>query len=366
MLLPPAVLSLLDDEPFPALRVLLTGGEELPGELARRWRGRDLTFVNAYGPTEATVMATYQVLDSGSPVPPPIGRANRPNYQVYVLDPQLSPVPAGVIGELHVGGAGVARGYLNRPELTRERFIPDPFSETPGARLYKTGDLVRRRPDGAIVFVGRIDDQVKIRGLRIELGEIEAALLAHPGVAQAVATVVTGPAGDRQLAAYLRPACDRPGPQLEELREHLARRLPGYMVPAELVVLDRFPLNASGKVDKAALPPPQLTATSGYVAPATVIETLVADFYTTLLGREQVGATDSFFDLGGSSLQAMRLISVLDEELDVDVGPAAVFLAATPRQLSALLRDKHGLDDAELTPEDLDGLDALDAGVGSP
>jgi amino acid adenylation domain-containing protein len=366
VLLPPAVLSLLDDEPFPALRVLLTGGEELPGELARRWAGRDLTFVNAYGPTEATVMATYQVLDSGSPVPPPIGRANRPNYQVYVLDPQLSPVPAGVIGELHVGGAGVARGYLNRPELTRERFIPDPFSETPGARLYKTGDLVRRRPDGAIVFVGRIDDQVKIRGLRIELGEIEAALLAHPGVAQAVATVVTGPAGDRQLAAYLRPACDRPVPRLEELREHLARRLPGYMVPAELVVLDRFPLNASGKVDKAALPPPELTATSGYVAPATVIETLVADFYATLLGREQVGATDSFFDLGGSSLQAMRLISVLDEELDVDVGPAAVFLAATPRQLTALLRDKHGLDDAELTPEDLDGLDELDAGVGSP
>ncbi len=366
VLLPPAVLSLLDDEPFPALRVLLTGGEELPGELARRWAGRDLTFVNAYGPTEATVMATYQVLDSGSPAPPPIGRANRPNYQVYVLDPQLSPVPAGVIGELHVGGAGVARGYLNRPELTRERFIPDPFSEAPGARLYKTGDLVRRRPDGAIVFVGRIDDQVKIRGLRIELGEIEAALLAHPGVAQAVAAVVTGPAGDRQLAAYLRPACDRPEPRLEELREHLARRLPGYMVPAELVVLDRFPLNASGKVDKAALPPPQLTATAGYAAPATVIETLVADFYATLLGREQVGATDSFFDLGGSSLQAMRLISVLDEELDVDVGPAAVFLAATPRQLTALLRDKHGLDDAELTPEDLDGLDELDAGVGSP
>ena len=367
VLLPPAVLSLLDDEPFPALRVLLTGGEELPAELARRWAARDLTFVNAYGPTEATVIATYQVLDAGRPLaPPPIGRANRPNYQVYVLDPQLNPVPAGVIGELHVGGAGVARGYLNRPELTRERFIPDPFSEEPGARLYKTGDLVRRRTDGAIVFVGRIDDQVKIRGLRIELGEIEAALLAHPGVAQAVAAVVTGPAGDRQLAAYLRPACDRPGPRLDELREHLARRLPGYMVPADLVVLDRFPLNASGKVDKAALPPPRLTATAGYAAPATVIETLVADFYATLLGREQVGATDSFFDLGGSSLQAMRLISVLDEELDVDVGPAAVFLAATPRQLTALLRDKHGLDDAELTPEDLDGLDELDAGVGSP
>ena len=217
------------------------------------------------------------------------------------------------------------------------------------------------------MFLGRIDDQVKIRGLRIELGEIEAALLAHPGVATAVAAVVTGLAGDRaELAAYLRPACDRPEPRLDELREHLARRLPGYMVPADLVVLDRFPLTANGKIDKAALPPPRLTATAGYAAPTTVIETLVADFYATLLGREQVGATDSFFDLGGSSLQAMRLISVLDEELDVDVGPAAVFLARTPRQLAAMLRDKLGLDDAELTPEDLDGLDELDAGVGSP
>ena len=366
VLLPPAVLSLLDDGPFPALRVLLTGGEELPAEVARRWAGRDLTFVNAYGPTEATVMATYQVLDAGSPVPPPIGQANRPNYQAYVLDPQLNPVPPGVLGELHVGGAGVARGYLNRPELTRERFIPDPFSEDPAARLYKTGDLVRRRPDGAIVFAGRIDNQVKIRGLRVELGEIEAALLDHPGVAQAMAAVVPGPAGERRLAAYLRPACDRPPPPLDELREHLARRLPGYMVPAELMVLDRFPLNASGKVDKAALPAPALAAPAGYVPPGTVIETLVADFYATLLGRDQVGATDSFFDLGGSSLQAMRLISVLDEELDVDVGPAAVFLAASPRQLAALLRDKHGLEDAELTAEELDGLDELDAGAAAP
>jgi amino acid adenylation domain-containing protein len=358
--LPPAVLSLLDGE-FPELRTLLSAGEELSAELARRWAGRDLTFVNAYGPTEATVLAAYQVLDPASPVPPPIGRSNRPNYQTYVLDPQLNPVPAGVLGELHIGGASVARGYLNRPELTRERFIPDPFGEDPAGRLYKTGDLVRRLPDGAIVFVGRIDNQVKLRGLRIELGEIEAALLAHPGVAQAVVTVVTSPGGDRRLAAYLRPACDRPQPPLDELREHLARRLPGYMVPADLVVVDQFPLNASGKVNKAALPPPSLAEPAGYTAPATVIETLLADFYATLLGRQQVGATDSFFDLGGSSLQAMRLISVLDEELDVDVGPAAVFLAASPRQLATLLRDKHGLEDADLTAGELDELDELDS-----
>jgi acyl-coenzyme A synthetase/AMP-(fatty) acid ligase/acyl carrier protein len=372
VLLPPAVLSLLDDEPFPALRVLMTGGEELPSELARRWAGRDLTFVNAYGPTEATVIATYQVLDAGTPLPPPIGLANRPNYQVYVLDGQLNPVPAGVIGELHVGGAGVARGYLNRPELTAGRFIADPYSadpysadsdgKQPQARLYKTGDLVRRRPDGTIVFVGRVDDQVKIRGLRIELGEIEAALLDCPGVAQAVATVVPGPDGDKQLAAYVRPAADHPEPDPARLREHLAGRLPGYMVPPSLTVVARFPLNASGKIDKSALPPPATTAARDYDPPGTVIETLVADFYATLLGRDQVGATDSFFDLGGSSLQAMRLVTVLDEELAVDVGPAALFVAPTPRQLTALLLDQHGLTDAELTADDLVGLDSPSAG----
>ena len=356
--LPPAVLSLLAGEQFPDLRTLMSAGEELPGELARHWAGRDLTFVNGYGPTEATVLAACQVLDAGCPVPPPIGRASQPSSRVYVLDPRLSPVPAGVIGELHVGGAGVARGYLNRPELTRERFIPDPYSDEPDARLYKTGDLVRRRPDGSIVFVGRVDDQVKIRGLRIELGEIEAALTAHPAVAQAVATVVAAPGGDRQLAAYVRPAASGAGPDTGALREYLAGRLPGYMVPACLMTVTEFPLNASGKVSKAALPPPQLILAAGYVAPATVIETLVADFYATLLDREQVSATDSFFDLGGSSLQAMRLITALDEELEVDVGPAAVFLAPTPRQLTALLRDKHGLQDADLTADELVGLDA--------
>jgi amino acid adenylation domain-containing protein len=349
VLLPPAVLSLLDDQPFPALRVLLTGGEELPAELARRWAGRDLTFVNAYGPTETTVIATYQVLDAASPVPPPIGRASRPNYQVYVLDAHLNPVPAGVIGELHVGGAGVARGYLNQPGLTRERFIPDPFSDDPSARLYKTGDLGRRRPDGAITFAGRTDNQVKIRGLRIELGEIEAALLAHPGVAQAVAAVMTGPAGDRQLAAYLRPASDHPEPRPDQLRHHLAGRLPGYMIPACLVVLEEFPLTASGKVDKAALPAPQVIAPPGQRAePRTLLEAVLVDIYASVLGHEQAGATDGFFDAGGNSLAAMQLITELRRTLAVDLDVTAVFLAPAPRQLAALLMTEHGFADSAL------------------
>jgi amino acid adenylation domain-containing protein len=341
---PPAVLNLLTGEDFPGLRVLMTAGEELPSELARCWVRPGLRFVNGYGPTEATVIATYQELD-GSVYPPPIGLPTWPNYQAYVLDGYLNPVPAGVTGELHIGGASVARGYLNRPELTGQRFIPDPFA--PGQRLYKTGDLVRRRADGSIVFVGRVDDQVKIRGLRVELGEIEAALYTHPAVAQAVVTVVTDPAGEKQLAAYLRA---EPGtePDPAELRAHLARTLPAYMIPAYVTMLAEFPLNASGKIDKAALPAPQAQSPAGHVAPATLIETFMVDMFATLLNLEQVGATDSFFDVGGDSLKVMRLLTMMADELEVDIGVAEVFLAPTPRQLAALLRDKHGLEDADL------------------
>jgi amino acid adenylation domain-containing protein len=347
---PPAVLNLLPGGDYPALRVLMTAGEELPSEVARRWIRPGLRFVNGYGPTEATVIATYQELD-GSVYPPPIGRPTWPNYQAYVLDAHLNPVPAGALGELHIGGASVARGYLNRPELTSERFIADPFSDKSGARLYKTGDLVRRRGDGSIVFIGRVDDQVKLRGLRIELGEIETALYAHPAVAQAVVTVVTDQAGDKQLAAYLRP---EPGtkPDPADLRSHLGRTLPDYMIPAYLVTVESFALNASGKIDKAALPAPQAPAQAGHVPPATLIETVMADMYATLLKLEQVGATDSFFDVGGSSLQAMRLISMMADELEVDIGVAEVFLAPTPRQLAALLRDKHGLEDVDLDSDE--------------
>jgi amino acid adenylation domain-containing protein len=351
--LPPAVLNLLIGEDFPGLRTLLSAGEELTSDLLRAWLRDGLEIYNGYGPTEAAMGATFMRLDESVPLPPPIGRP-KPNYRVYVLDPQLNPVPVGVIGELHIGGAGVARGYLNRPELTRDRFIGDPF--TPGQRLYKTGDLVRRRPDGTIVFIGRMDDQVKIRGLRVELGEIEAAMTAHPGVAQAVVTVVTDAAGEKQLAGYLRPV-PASAPDLSEVRQRLALNLPAYMVPTFLTMVDEFPLTANGKIDKAALPEPQAqAAAAGQVPPATLIEAMMTDIFASLLGIDQVGATDSFFDLGGNSLQAMRLISVIDDEIEVDIGAVAVFLAPTPRQLAALLRDKHGLDDASLDEESIEEL----------
>ena len=341
--LPPAVLNLLPEGDYPDLRTLMAAGEELPAELARRWIRPGLQLINGYGPTEATVIATLAEIDARTPMPPPIGFPVHCNYHAYVLDQYLNPVPVGVTGELHLGGAGLARGYLNRPGLTAERFVRAPSGE----RLYKTGDLVKRRPDGSIVYLGRIDNQVKIHGIRIEPGEIEAALLTHPAITQAVVTVTTSPSADPELAAYLLTQTTVTGTQA---REHLARMLPAAMIPAHFITLDAFPLNPSGKVDRSALPAPEPAVAADHVPPETLVEMLLADIYAGLLGVAQVGATDSFFDLGGSSLLAMGLVGALDAELDVDVGPAAVFLAPTPRRLAALLRTEHGLDD-----QDLDG-----------
>jgi amino acid adenylation domain-containing protein len=333
--LPPAVLDLLPAGPYPDLRILMVGGDELPTELARRWIRPGLRLVNGYGPTETTVTAAFAELDATTPMPPPIGFPLRPNCQAYVLDQHLNPVPAGVMGELHIGGAGVARGYLNRPELTRDRFIPDPF--IPGQRLYKSGDLVRRRPDGSIAFAGRVDNQVKIRGLRIELGEIEAALAAHPAIAQAVVTVIPGPAGGKELAAYLRPAAGTISDQ--DLRTRLGRTLPAAMIPAHFITVEEFPLNTSGKVDKKALPAPcrQVAEDEDRSEPETPIEAVLTSLYATLLGTTRIGATDSFFDLGGNSLTAMRLVDMISREIGADIGVSAIFLHPTPRRLAAVI-----------------------------
>ena len=330
--LPPAVLDLLPAGEYPDLRVMMAGGDELPTEVARRWIRPGLRLVNSYGPTETTVTATYAELDAATLMPPPIGFPARPNYQAYVLDPRLNPVPPGVAGELHIGGASVARGYLNRPDLTRERFIPDPFN--PGQRLYKTGDLVRRRPDGALVFAGRIDNQVKIRGYRIELGEIEAMLVGHPAIAQAVATVVTSPAGEREIAAYLRFV---PDGQLEAaaVRAYVARALPPAMIPAHLITMETFPLNASGKIDKKRLPAPVREQRRGQEPAVTATERALAGVYATVLGTAGPGVTDSFFDLGGTSLTAMRLVYLIGRETGVDLGVTEVFLNPSVRGLAA-------------------------------
>ncbi len=329
--LPPAVVNLLSGQEFPDLKILMPAGEALSPELVRAWVRPGLRLVNGYGPTEDTVIATFAELD-GTVLPPPIGRPVA-NAQAYVLDRYLNPVPVGVVGELHMGGAGVTRGYLNAPELTEQRFVPDPFSDEPGARLYKTGDLVRRLPGGDIVYLGRVDGQVKIRGLRVELGEIETGLLSHPAVAQAVVVVAEDRSGERQLVGHVR--LDGTA-TVADLRLHLADRLPAYMVPAYLVVLDAFPLNTSGKIDKSALPAPDAAGeAAAYVAPRTPAETVLTEVYASLLRRERVGIDDGFFDLGGNSLQAMQLITRLRADLDVDLGVTEVFLAPSPRELAA-------------------------------
>jgi amino acid adenylation domain-containing protein len=361
--LPPTVLNLLIGQDFPELRTLLSSGEELSSELLRAWLHLGAEIYNGYGPTECSIGSVFMKLEPSTPLPPPIGRP-KPNYRAYVLDAHLNPVPTGVTGELHIGGPGVSRGYLNRPDLTRERFIPDPFRDVPGGRLYKTGDLAHRRPDGTLMFAGRIDSQVKLRGLRIELAEIETALAGHADVAQAVVTVVTDPTGMQQLAGYLRPADSTLTPDasidLAAVRQHLARSLPAYMIPTYLITLTELPLTAHGKIDKAALPSPRPGTAgpgSGGVPPRTVIEAVLTDLYATVLGVERVGATDGFFDAGGNSLQAMRLITELRVALAVDLDITAVFLNPAPRQLAAVLRDKHGFADGDLGPGGVEGLD---------
>jgi len=352
--LPPTVLNLLIGQDFPKLRTLLSSGEELSSELLKAWLHIGAEIYNGYGPTECSIGSVFMKLEPTTPLPPPIGRP-KPNYRAYVLDPHLNPVPLGVTGELHIGGPGVSRGYLNRPELTRERFIPDPFR--PGGRLYKTGDLARRRPDGTLVFAGRIDNQVKIRGLRVEPGEIETALAGHPDVTQAVVTVVTDQAGVKQLAGYLRPS-DGATIDVADVRQYLARSLPGYMIPTYLMTLAELPLTAHGKIDKAALPAPRPGASASAMAPPrTVIEAVLTDLYATILGAERVGATDGFFESGGNSLQAMQLVSELRAALAVDLDISAVFLSPAPRQLATVLRDKHGFADSDLGPDVAAGLD---------
>jgi aryl carrier-like protein len=249
----------------------------------------------------------------------PIGRPTG-NVRAYILDDAGQPVPAGVVGELHVGGVGVARGYLNRPGLTAERFVADGVSGQAGARLYRTGDLARWRPDGTIEFLGRNDFQVKIRGFRIELGEIEARLREHEAVADAVVAAREDAAGDPRLVAYW---VGEAGVEVQALRGHLGERLPEYMVPAAYVRLDAMPLTPNGKLDRKALPAPEgdAYARRGYEAPVGPVEEALAEIWSELLGVGRVGRWDNFFELGGHSLLIVKLIERMRRrDLHVEVG----------------------------------------------
>ncbi|HEU4559433.1 MAG TPA: amino acid adenylation domain-containing protein, partial [Longimicrobium sp.] len=298
----PSALVALPYAPLPALRAVMVGGEVCGAELVARWApGR--RFFNGYGPTETSVrMSVFEAADGTRP--PPLGGGTA-NVRVYVLDAAGEPLPVGVPGEVCIGGVQVARGYLARPALTAERFVPDPFSAQPGARLYRSGDRMRWRGDGTLEFLGRIDHQVKIRGFRIELGEIEGALRSSEGVADCVVVAREDVPGEKRLVAYVVGDVEA-----GVLREHLRRTLPEYMVPAAFVALERLPLTANGKLDRKALPAPEgdAYARAGYEAPVGEMETALAEIWAEVLGVGRVGRWDNFFELGGHSLLAIRLI----------------------------------------------------------
>jgi amino acid adenylation domain-containing protein/non-ribosomal peptide synthase protein (TIGR01720 family) len=306
--LTPSVLEATPVEDLPALESLLVAGEACPPGLVERW-GRGRRFVNAYGPTEVSICGTFAECSPGMALAP-IGRP-LVGATAYVLDARLRPVAPGVRGELYIGGAGVTRGYLGRPELTAERFIPDPFGGAPGARLYRTGDVARWMPDGQLEFLGRADEQVKLRGFRIELGEVEAALRALESVGEAVVVLRKGPRGGSRLVGYVVPAVGRPSPSARDVRERLRERLPEYMVPSDVVVLEALPLTTSGKVDRRALPAPERTreVTLAHEPPRTPVEQALAEVWAQVLGHERVGIHDEFFELGGDSILAIQIIS---------------------------------------------------------
>lgn len=331
---------------FHMLDYLLTGGEAINPHNIRQalTNGSPKHLLHVYGPTESTTFASWfeiaNVDKAASTIP--IGQAIA-NTQLYVLDKYANPVPSGAPGELYIGGDGLARGYLHHPDLTAERFIPHPWSEEPGQRLYKTGDLVRSLPDGTIEFLGRLDTQVKLRGFRIELAEIEIALLALEAVQECTVLLQEEPSGEKRLVAYILP---KQGQKIDsyELRSQLQQQLPEYMLPSVWTTVEEIPLTANGKVDRAKLPTPEWTTTSTarpYVAPRNAYEESLAAIWATVLAVKQVGIHDSFFDIGGHSLLAIQLISHIRATFQMEIPLRTLFDAPTVAAMASTLMQKE-------------------------
>ncbi|MFF7635007.1 non-ribosomal peptide synthase/polyketide synthase [Kitasatospora sp. NPDC008050] len=352
-LIPPAALATLP-APGPGegivaghLRTLIVGAEACPAALVDRWApGRRM--INSYGPTEATIVATWTGPLSAGTGTPSIGGA-LPHTRVYVLDAAMIPQPAGVDGELYIGGGAVARGYLGRPGLTAARFVPDPFG-VPGARLYRTGDRARWSADGELEFLGRLDRQVKLRGFRIEPGEIETALRAQREVAEAVVVVREDEPGQQRLVGYVTPLAPEHTPDPGALRAALAAALPAHLVPAAIVVLETLPLTAQHKIDRQALPAPARPTAAGHLAPRTAPERALAAIWAQALGVDAVGAADDFFELGGDSILAAKVLARVRAELGVRLTLRDLFTARTVAALAPLLDERHAAAPPEPIP----------------
>ncbi len=352
--LPPAVLSVLPQAELPALQTIICAGEACSQDVIKRWAtGR--RFFNAYGVTEATVWSTFKEIKDNNTLS--IGQSIV-NTETYILDTYLQPVPIGISGELYLGGEGIARGYLNRPDLTAEKFIPHPFSNEPGARIYKTGDLARYLPDGNIEFLGRIDHQVKIRGFRIELGEIEAVLRQHPNVGEVVA-IATEDTANKRIVAYIIPNTqiiqsstklskpinsDQENPWSyisNELRQFLKEKLPDYMIPSAFVMLDTLPLTPNGKLDRRKLPIPQNFNNNlneqNFVFPRTATELTLTKIWTEVLNIERVSIHDNFFEIGGNSLLAIRLLNQIQAQFQRELPLPTLFLNPTIAEIAVNL-----------------------------
>ncbi|MEM9092792.1 MAG: amino acid adenylation domain-containing protein, partial [Cyanobacteria bacterium P01_F01_bin.53] len=351
----------------PALRLIIIGGEAAQPEQLQNWQtwvqksnlANPPTILNTYGPTEATVVATtFPLPPSPVPIlhqkpalncPPaahcviPIGQS-LPNVETYLLDTHLQPVPTGIAGELHIGGPGLARGYLNRPNLTKERFIPSPFSNSssssaPQNRLYKTGDLACRLPDGNLKFLGRLDDQVKIRGFRIELGEVESALAAHPAVQQCTVLAREDRPGDKRLVGYLVPNPEN-CPTNRDLRQFLQQQLPSYMVPSVFVLLDKFPLTPSNKIDRKALSQSDESALQSevpFIAPRSPLEHQLTEIWQDVLNLKKISIHDNFFELGGHSLLATQVVARIQTYCQIHIPLALLFEATTIAELAQVI-----------------------------
>jgi len=337
---------------YPKLRRVICSGETLSAELQDRFfTCIQAELHNLYGPTEAAVDVTYwQCQKTPGQRIVPIGRPIA-NIQIHILDPLLQPVPIGVAGELHIGGIGLARGYLNRPELTAQKFIHDPFATEEGARLYKTGDLARYLPDGTIEYLGRLDHQIKIRGFRIELGEIEAVLESHAAVREAAVVAREDVPGDKRLVAYVTLQADETA-SIAELQQHLQQQLPAFMVPSAFVLLEKMPISSNGKLDRRALPAPEIireTSEDAYVEPTSLVQGQLVQIWEELLDVRPIGIKDNFFSLGGHSLLAARLIEKIHQACGKKIALATLFAGPTVEQLAhALTEDVSSTDYASV------------------